>query len=159
AQGTLRLNKLPGYNAIAGGALVVGDQAGGADADVLQIASPEQILNTVGVTMNTTGKMETLASAANTNSYEVQYVTVTGGAGTFTLNFNGSGPSTTLASNDSLINVQNALNALSTINSVGSVVVYGAPGAYVVEFQGGFAGTNVAQQINVTPAGGPTTAF
>jgi fibronectin type 3 domain-containing protein len=107
---------------------------------------------------DTAGTLIRRAVDAGTIANEVQTVTVTGTAGTFTLTFNGQTTSA-LQFNDTTTNVQNALNALSSVAGAGaSVVVTGTPGAYILTFSGGtFANFNVPQTTG-TGAGGATVA-
>jgi hypothetical protein len=84
----------------------------------------------------------------------VQTVTVTGGAGTFALTFNGQSTSS-LAFNASAAAVQSQLNALSTIGGVGgSVSVSLSAGVYTVTFSGTLTGPQ--PQMTALGAGGAT---
>lgn len=73
---------------------------------------------------------------------EVQTITVTGTAGTFTLAF-GTQTTAAIAFNASTAAVQTALLLLTNLDDT-DVVVTGAVGSYVVTFGGKYAGTNVA---------------
>ena len=81
-----------------------------------------------------------LVNVTQTQTFEVQTVTVTGGAGTFTLSFNGV-PKGNIAFNASAATVQMDLNNLSTIGGVGgAVTVTLAAGVYTVTFGGALDG-------------------
>jgi hypothetical protein len=84
----------------------------------------------------------------------VQTVTVTGGAGTFALTFNGQSTSS-MAFNATAAAVQSQLNALSTIGGVGgSVSVSLSAGVYTVTFAGTLTGPQ--PQMTAIGAGGAT---
>ena len=84
----------------------------------------------------------------------VQTVTLTGGAGTFTLAFNGQSTSS-LAFNATAASVQSALNALSTIGGAGgSVGVTLSAGVYTVTFGGTLTGPQ--PQLVAVGSGGAT---
>src|SRR5205085_3190039 len=102
----------------------------------------------LGALANNGGPTQTMALASTSSAIdagsfallgpaaEVQTVTVTGSAGSFTLTFNGS-TTTSLVFNASAAAVQNALNALSTIGGVGgSVAVNQVGNVYTVTFGG-----------------------
>jgi hypothetical protein len=79
---------------------------------------------------------------------EVQRLTITGGAGTYSLDFN-SQVTTNIAYNATAATVQAALEALSNIG-VGDVSVTGGPGATApidITFTGALGFTNVTQMI------------
>src|SRR5439155_1170605 len=94
-EGTLVLNKTAGTDAILG-SLVIGNDAGGASADVVQLAAANQINDTAAVTVNSSGLLdlngnnETLAAAtALTMTFGPSYsAAVATGAGTLTLGGN-----------------------------------------------------------------------
>ena len=99
--------------------------------------------SSLDVTINTNPATPALATSG------VQAVTVTGGAGSFTLSFNGQ-TTASLAFNASAAQVQSALNALSSISGVGgtaSVVLSG--NVYWVSF----GGTLTGPQAQMTGAG------
>jgi hypothetical protein len=84
----------------------------------------------------------------------VQTVTVTGGAGTFALTFNGQSTAS-MAFNATAAAVQSQLNALSTIGGVGgSVSVSLSAGVYTVTFAGTLSGPQ--PQMTAIGAGGAT---
>jgi hypothetical protein len=84
----------------------------------------------------------------------VQTVTVTGGAGTFALTFNGQSTSS-MAFNATAAAVQSQLNALSTIGGVGgSASVSLSAGVYTVTFAGTLTGPQ--PQMTALGAGGAT---
>ncbi len=97
---------------------------------------------------------------SGTGTSEVQQFAVTG---PFQLSFNGSTLTPVLPANATGDQVAAALNALSTLGTVGgSVSVTLADGVYTVVFGGSLAGTNVplltgtaiGPVVNVTPVGG-----
>jgi hypothetical protein len=129
-----------------------------ANGGSLTVRNGRTFLAQGGLTVQTGG---TLAGSGAAVLNEVQTVTVSGAAGTFTLTFNGqttgalafnvpaSGGSGNTAS------VQNALSALSSIGS-GNVTVTGNNGGpYTVTFQGSRAGAN-QPQITGAGSGGAT---
>jgi hypothetical protein len=88
---------------------------------------------------------------------EMQTVTITGAAGSFSLTFNGQTTSA-LAFNATAAQVQTALAALSTIGGVGgSVTVVQSANVYTVTFGGSLANTDVAQ-MTASAAGGATAS-
>jgi autotransporter-associated beta strand protein len=95
--------------------------------------------------------------ALGTITLETQTVTVTGGAGTFTLTFNGQTTSA-LAFNATAAQVQAALDGLSTIGGIGGFVNVTLTGnVYTVQFAGALTG--LAQPLlAATPAAGASTA-
>jgi len=89
---------------------------------------------------------------------EVQVAMVTGGAGTFTLTFNGQ-TTGALAFDASAADVEAALNGLSTIGGVGgSVTVTLAGSDYTITFGGNLAGADVTALVP-TPAGGASATL
>jgi hypothetical protein len=107
--------------------------------------------NTANVTINANPATPGIAASG------VQAVTVTGGAGSFTLTFNGA-TTGSLAYNASAASVQTALNALSSIGGVGgsaSVVLSGT--VYSVSFGGTLAGPQ--PQLTGSGSGGATVAI
>jgi len=89
------------------------------------------------------------------NSNEKQYVDLdTSSAGTFTLSFDGEGPTAGIAYDALASAVQSALEGLANIDS-GDVVVTGTAPDFYVEFRGQYLATNVAQMTMGT--GGLTT--
>lgn len=85
---------------------------------------------------------------------EIQQLTVSGTAGTFTLTFNGQ-TTAPLAFNASPAAVQAALEGLSSIGSGNVVVVSGA--SHVVMFTGTLAGTNLADLTSAAAGGASVT--
>lgn len=85
---------------------------------------------------------------------EIQQLTVSGAAGTFTLTFNGQ-TTAPLAFDASPAAVQAALEALSSIGSGNVVVVSGA--THVVMFTGARAGTNLAELTSAGAGGASVT--
>jgi uncharacterized repeat protein (TIGR01451 family) len=93
--------------------------------------------------------MGTVASCGS----EVQTATVSGGAGTFTLTFNGQ-TTVPLAFNATAAQVQTALAALPSIGGVGgTVTVVAGGGVYTVTFGGSLALTNVSQMTGAGAGG------
>lgn len=97
---------------------------------------------------------------------EIQTVTSTGNAGSYSLSFNGASTAP-LAANATAAQVRNALNALPTILGVGGSVTvtsvpFGATGTkYTITFGGSLANTDVPQIVAGTftiTIGGQTTA-
>lgn len=91
---------------------------------------------------------------AGTTPSEIQQLTVSGTAGTFTLTFNGQ-TTAPLAFDASAGAVQAALEGLSSIGSGNVVVVSGA--THVVMFTGARAGTNLAEIISAGAGGASVT--
>src|SRR5262249_37821567 len=97
---------------------------------------------------------------------EIQDVTVTGSAGTFTLTFNGQ-TTGSLAFNAAAsrgtrptASLQNALNALSTIGGVGgSVTVTKASNVYHITFGGSLAQQNLPALVGLGSGGATTTTL
>jgi filamentous hemagglutinin family protein len=99
--GTLQLGKTAGVNAI-GGDLVVGDDLGGANADVVRLLAANQIPDTASVTVTTSGRFDLNGFDDTINGMTLKSGTASGanvttGAGTLTLgndvalNVNGTG--------------------------------------------------------------------
>ena len=159
--GTLVLNKAPGVNAIQA-LIIVGDNVGAANSDVLILNASEQINDGVAVTVTGTGRVQTSAAHATSLTNEMQQIFVgnAGLGGNFRLSFNGVSSTVDLSSGATAAQVESVLNALSTIGGVGgSVVVQGGPlqqnTAMTVTFLGSLAGAN-QPQIQVLSG---TTAF
>ncbi len=88
---------------------------------------------------------------------EVQSVTVTGSAGSFTLTFNGQ-TTGALAFNATTAQVQSSLNVLSTIGGVGgSVTVYRSGSDFIVTFGASLRRTDVSQ-MTASGSGGATAS-
>lgn len=84
---------------------------------------------------------------------ELQSLTVTGAVGTFTLTFNGQ-TTTPLSSSATVTEIEDALNALSTIGGVGgSVTVKQTANIYTVSFGGSLLGANQPDLIATPTAG------
>src|SRR5262249_29602694 len=81
---------------------------------------------------------------------EVQSITVSGAAGTYTLTFNGQ-TTAPLSTSATALQVQAALNSLSTIGAAG-VTVNQVGNIYTAVFNGSaLAGTNVPQLVATVP--------
>jgi hypothetical protein len=125
-------------------AVIAGNAGGGisyVDASALATGSIGTTIgvNTSGSAVSLTalnGELLTLAGAGN----EVQTITVTGVAGTFTLTFNGQ-TTAQLAFNATPSVVDAALESLSSVGA-GNVNVTSAPGGYSIAFIGALANTN-----------------
>jgi autotransporter-associated beta strand protein len=153
--GTLRLNKAPGVNAIpfafgAGSQVVVGDNVGAANSDQLIIVAAEQIPDSSTVTVAGTGQLSTTLAQTTSLSNEVQQVFIpnAGPTGQFRLEFNGVSTGD-LAFGASLGSIQAALNALSTIGGAGGNVIVQGSGSgqnqlFTITFLGSLAGANQA---------------
>src|SRR5262249_47708124 len=84
---------------------------------------------------------------------EVQSITVSGAAGTYTLTFNGQ-TTAPLSTSATALQVQAALNALSSVSGPnGNVTVNQVGNVYTVTFGGKLAGTNLPQLIAPPPGG------
>lgn len=106
----------------------------------------------VGVTNVNEGTLNLQSSSAlgGPSLNEIQTVTVTGSAGTFTLTFNGQ-TTAALAFNATAGQVQTALNALSSIAGVGGSVLVGKTGSvYTITFGGSLNGYD---QSSIVSAG------
>ena len=57
-EGTLLLNKTVGVNAVAGSTFIVGDGAGGSQADIVRLLASNQIGNATPVTVNNSGLLD-----------------------------------------------------------------------------------------------------
>jgi fibronectin-binding autotransporter adhesin len=99
--GTLQLGKTAGLNAIGGG-LVIGDDAGGANADVVKLLAANQIPDAANVTVTSSGQFNLNGFAETINGLTLSSGTASGanvttGVGTLilgndvTLNVNGTG--------------------------------------------------------------------
>src|SRR5581483_9216870 len=88
--GTVRLNKRPGTGGNVGPAFIVGDNAGSANSDILELSTPGQLSSSTGVTVNSTGLLKKSAAPSATTQNEVQNVVVTGTSGSFQVTYNGS---------------------------------------------------------------------
>ena len=164
--GTLRLNKAPGVNAIpsvagVGSLIVVGDNVGAANSDQLVLVSAEQIPDGSPVTILGSGQMSAAAAQAASLSNEVQQVFIPNVAptGQYRLQFNGAS-TVDIPFTSTLGFIQSALNSLATIGGIGGSVVVqgngtGANQFYTVTFLGSLAG--VSQPELKVLAG--TTAF
>lgn len=158
-EGTLRLNMSPGTQAFGGG-LVIGDDFGGQNGDVVELYAAEQILNGQGVTMQSTGRLVGTASQASSVSNETQTVTLTGNTtgGNFQLSLAGNvtGP---IPFNATADDVDAALELLPNIGPGNVTVIRNGTGPaflYTIVFTGGLAGTNQSTLVavdNLQPAG------
>jgi len=155
-EGTLNLNKRANAaNGAIAGNLVIGDDTGGLNADRVVLMTPDQIVNPANLTVNRSGQLTTVAISSN----EVQTVAYTATGGTFTLTFAGqtTGAINFDAAATGAGSVQEALEALTSID-VGDVLVTAAARAYTVTFQGTLANTNLPQMSAaslLTNAGAP----
>lgn len=104
----------------------------------------------VGVVLGPGDFLSAVASAL------VQTATITGGAGTFTLTYNGA-TTTSIAYNATAATVQTALTALSTIGANGVTVTGSAGGPYTVTFAGG--GSALVPLMSGAGAGGASVAI
>ena len=115
-----------------------------------------EVANTSGVTGPSGGEFTNVASSATFAVgavNEVQSLTISGTSGTYTLTFNGH-TTAALAFNATAVQVQFALDALSSIGGVGgSVSITESGGSINVTFGGTLAATNVSQ-ITATGVGG-----
>jgi autotransporter-associated beta strand protein len=91
--GTLLLSKTATINAIAGGTLIIGDSAGGNDADIVRLTAADQIANTVNVDIRSSGLFSLNGNNETVNvvtlqSDDTSAATITTGAGTLALSSN-----------------------------------------------------------------------
>ena len=142
--GTLNLNKTATQNTAILGALTIGDNDGGLDADKVVIVNYDQIGNAITVNVNRSGQLNTNVAVAN----ETQTITFNAAptGGTFTLTFAGQVTSS-LAFNAPLTGALSVQEALENLNGVGvgQVAVTGSVGAYVVTFTGNLGTANLPQ--------------
>ncbi len=146
--GSLVLQKAPSINAVSG-PLVVGDNVGAANSDLVILGAAEQIADGSAVTIAGSGQLLTNAAQAASLSNEVQQVLIPNVAptGQFRLQFNGS-TTGDINFGASLASIQVALNALATIGGVGGSVILQGTGSgqnqfFTVTFLGSLAGTNL----------------
>ncbi len=142
-QGTLRIQQGGALGSAVAGTVVQPAQGVGAALELDSAPNAGGAFTVAGETLTLNGLGAT----------EVQSITVTGGAGKFTLTFNGQTTPTALDYGASAFQVQQALNTLSSIGGVGgSVAVTQDPatGIYYVLFGGSLAGQDVSQ---ITGAG------
>lgn len=115
--GVLTLNKTAGVNAIAGN-LGIGDGMGGANADILRLATANQIADTSLVTVNASGQLD-LAGFAETVTSVLGAGNVTLGAATLT--FGGTNASFTfqgvMSGSGGLTKVGTGVVTLSGVNT------------------------------------------
>ncbi len=149
-----------GANLISAGHNLLGNNAGvtisgistGNQFNVQELVSP---LGSWGGPLSTHALLPgSPAINAGATPSEIQQLTVSGTAGTFTLTFNGQ-TTAPLAFDASSSAVQAALEGLSSIGNGNVVVVSGA--THVVMFTGARAGTNLAE-ITSAGAGGASVA-
>lgn len=148
--GPMTLQKAPGVNAVSG-PLVVGDNVGAANTDLLILGAAEQIADGAAVTIVGSGQLQTNLAQAASLSNEVQQVAIPNVAptGQFRLQFNGA-TTTDIAFGASLASIQAQLNALATIGGAGGSVVLQGTGSgqnqfFMVTFLGSLAGMNLPQ--------------
>lgn len=105
----------------------------------------------VGVRFTIDTVSGTTFTVTGVNNNEQQLVTLTGASGgTFTLSWNGEGPTSAIAYDAAASAVQTALEGLSNISSGDVAVTGSAGGPWTVEFKGTYADQNV-----VTMTGDP----
>src|SRR3954452_20442232 len=148
---------------------------GSAGSDVFRINNPTSGLfgPSGGISFNGGGQpgdvLENLGGAAFDEFYapasanagslgyttlEVQRVTISGSSRTFALTFHGQ-PTVPLPVNATAAQVQAALGGLSSVASVGGIVVDGAGGQYTIFFTTQFSAADLPQ-ITASAAGGTT---
>ena len=110
-------------------------------------------LASTGTITNGTQTYTTTTTTVGPGQKEIQSFSISGSAATFTLTFNGQ-TTPAFAYNVAPSDVQNALNALSSIGGVGgSVTVNSSGNFYTITFGGAFVGFN-QPQITATGIGG-----
>jgi len=101
-EGTILLNKTAGQDAISG-ALVIGDDSGGANADVVRLSAANQLPDNTAVTINTSGLLDLNGNSDKVGTLDMTAGSVTTGAGTLTLGGtvtgNGNANSATISGN------------------------------------------------------------
>jgi autotransporter-associated beta strand protein len=126
--GTLELRKTGGAIAVPG-ALVVGDGAGGPQADVVRLTADGQVANTLAVTVKASGLLDLNGHSDVLGPLTLSGGSVTTGAGTLGLNGNvtASGPST-VSGNLSLGSATRQFNVASGGTLTVSAAVSGTGG-------------------------------
>lgn len=119
-------------------------ETGATDFTLIQRAERTSVSEGSATAVTTKGYVETTQEGGGgVNEFQQVNLTVAYGGPTFTLTFDGQ-TTTAIAYNATTTTVYNALVALSNIGP-NDVAVTGVPGAWIVEFKGVYANTNVPQ--------------
>jgi len=158
--GTLLLNKAASTTAVPG-ALVIGDGAGGVNADVVRLRGDSQIQDSASVTITSSGLLdsdgflEVVGALSGTGNLQLDNSTFSVGflGGTITFDGTISGPGNLVRNGTGIwiLNGTNTFSGASTIN--GTTFVNGTLPANLISVFGTLGGTGTVGRVNVGSTG------